>query len=218
MDAATAARARRRFAYLLGFLAVSGAIAAFNLRGVALTPDSLRGTVLSWGAFAPLAYITIVSMRPFIFFPSGLLFIVAGLAFGPWLGTLYAVVGGVIAAIVTFVLARSLGRDFVQARLPARLRRLQDTELGAGLIFLLMLVPIVPMSAVNYGAGLSRVSLAHYTLAVVGGLTPRAFAYCYFGDSLFAVGSPQFIAALAILAVMVIVPALLRRRWMARWR
>lgn len=217
MDAA-AARARRRFAYFLGFLAVSGAIALFNLRGVSLTPDGLRATVLGWGALAPIAYITIVAMRPFIFFPSGLLFIVAGLAFGPILGTVYAVIGGVIAAVVTFLLARSLGRDFVQARMPARLQHLQETEWGAGLIFLLMLVPIVPMSAVNYGAGLSRVSLAHYTLAVLGGLTPRAFAYCYFGDSLFEVGSPQFLGAVALLAVMVIVPALLRRRWLSRWR
>jgi uncharacterized membrane protein YdjX (TVP38/TMEM64 family) len=218
VDAATAARARRRFAYLLGFVAVTATFAFFNLRGVPLTPDGLRASLLSWGALAPAAYITIVSMRPFIFFPSALLFIVAGLAFGPWLGTLYAVIGGVIAAVITFMLARSLGREFVQARLPARLQQLQETDLGAGLIFLLMLVPIVPMSAVNYGAGLSRVTLAHYTLAVIGGLTPRAFAYCYFGDSLFDVGSPQFIGALAILAVMVIVPALLRRRWMTRWR
>lgn len=189
-----------------------------NLRGLPLTPEALRGSVLGWGALAPLAYIAIVSMRPFIFFPSGLLFIVAGLAFGPWFGTLYAVVGGVIAAVVTFLLARALGREFVQARLPARLRQLQETELGAGLIFVLMLVPIVPMSAVNYGAGLSRVSLPHYTLAVIGGLAPRAFAYCYFGDSLFEVGSPQFLGALAILAVMVVIPALLRRHWLARWR
>jgi uncharacterized membrane protein YdjX (TVP38/TMEM64 family) len=218
VDAALAARARRRFAYLLGFLAVTAVVALFTLRGVPLDPEGLRATVLGWGALAPLAYVTVVAVRPFVFFPSGLLFIVAGLAFGPLLGTLYAVIGGVIASVVTFLLARSLGRDFVQARLPARLQPLQDSEWGAGLIFLLLLVPVVPMTAITYGAGLSRVSLAHYTLAVLGGLTPRAFAYCYFGDSLLDVGSPQFIGALAVLALMVIVPALFRRRWLARWR
>lgn len=218
MDAALAARARRRFAYFLGFLAVTAAVAFFNLRDIPLTPDGLRGSVLGWGALAPVAYIAVVAMRPFVFFPSGLLFIVAGLAFGPLLGTVYAVIGGVIAAVVTFLLARGLGRDFVQARMPARLRHLQESEWGAGLIFFLLLVPVVPMTAVNYGAGLSRVSLGHYTLAVLGGLTPRAFAYCFFGDSLFDVGSPQFLAAVAALALMVIVPALFRRRWLARWR
>lgn len=218
MDAALAARARRRFGYLLGFLLLTGAVAAFNLRDISLTPDGLRAAVLSWGALAPLAYIVVVSMRPFILFPSWLLFIVAGLAFGPVFGTIYAVIGGVIAAVLTFQLARWLGRDFVQAHLPARLREIEEHQWGAGLIFFLMLVPIVPMTAVNYGAGLSRVSLAHYTLAVLGGLTPRAFAYSYFGDSLFDVGSPQFLIALGALALMVIVPALARHLWMARWR
>ncbi len=210
---------RRRFAYFIAFLVVSAVVAYLNLRGgVSLTPDGLRASVLGWGAWAPIAYITIVALRPFIFFPSTVLFIVAGLAFGPVMGTVYAVIGGVIAAIVSFLLARSLGRDFVQARLPPRMQELQETEWGAGLIFLLLLVPIVPMTAVNYGAGLSRVSLGHYVLAVLGALTPRAFAYSYFGDSLFDVGSPQFISALALLVLMVIVPALLRRRWMSRWR
>ena len=218
VDPATAARARRRFAYFLGFLAVSAVVAFFNLRGVRMTPDGLRASVLGWGALAPLVYIAIVALRPFIFFPSTVLFIVAGLAFGPWKGTLYAVIGGVIAAVVSFLLARSLGREFVQARLPPRLQQMQETEWGAGLIFILLLVPIVPMTAVNYGAGLSRVSLGHYVLAVVGALTPRAFAYCFFGDSLFDIGSPQFIAALVLLALMVVVPALLRRRWMSHWR
>src|SRR5205085_7639592 len=126
--------------HLPGFLAATATLPLFHLRRGPPPPEGLRGTVLDWGALAPLAYIVIVAMRPFIFFPSGLLFIVAGLAFGPWLGTVYAVIGGVIAAVVTFLLARALGRDFVQARLPARLRKLQDTELGAGLIFVLMLV------------------------------------------------------------------------------
>lgn len=120
--------------------------------------------------------------------------------------------------MLTFQIARWLGRDFVQAHLPARLRELEEHQWSAGLIFFLMLVPVVPMTAVNYGAGLSRVSLAHYTLAVLGGLTPRALAYTYFGDALFDVGSPQFLAALAILAVLVAVPALFHRRWFAHWR
>jgi uncharacterized membrane protein YdjX (TVP38/TMEM64 family) len=208
----------RRFALLLGFLAVTATVAMLVLRHAPLTPDAVRETVLAWGPLAPLAYVAVVAMRPFIFFPSTLLFIAAGLAFGPWLGTLYAVIGGVIAAVITFQLARSLGREFVQARLPVRLQRIQDSEWGAGLIFFLNLVPIVPITAVNYGAGLSRVPLSHYTLAVLGGLTPRAFAYSFFGDALLDVRSPQFAAALAALALLVIVPALFRKHWLKRWQ
>ena len=216
MDPVAAARAKRRFAYFVAFLLLTAVGAFLVLRGVELTPESLRREVESWGSLAPLIYIGVLAARPFVFFPSTLLFIVGGLAFGPWLSTLYGVIGGTTAAVVSFLLARSLGREFVQARLPRRLQRLQRDEWGAGIVFLLNLVPIVPITAVNYAAGLSRVSLGHYTLAVLGGLTPRAFAYGFFGSSLFEVGSVRFGAALGLLALLVIVPTWVRRRMMSR--
>ncbi len=217
MDPVAAARARRRFACFVGFVIATALLAFFRLRDLPLTPESVRAAVLSWGPLAPIAYVVIVAARPFLYFPSTLLFIAAGLAFGPVFGTLYAAIGGTAAAVVTFLLARSLGREFIQARLPARLQRLRDNEWGAGLVFFLNLVPVVPITAVNYGAGLSRLSLRYYTLAVIGGLTPRAFAYTFFGDSLLDIGSKQFIAAIAVLSLLVIVPTLVRWRWAARW-
>lgn len=216
VDPLHAARVRRRFAYFVVFVAATGLFAFFYLRGATLTPEAVRQSVADWGELAPLVYILVVAARPFVFFPSTLLFIAAGLAFGPLFGTLYAVIGGTVAAVITFVLARSLGREFVQARLPARLQRFQEKEWGAGLVFFLNLVPIVPITAVNYGAGLSRVTLPYYTLAVVGGLTPRVFAYSFFGDSLLELGSPQFFAAVALLLLLIAVPAWLRRQWLAR--
>jgi len=218
VDPVAAARARRRFAYLVSLVIATALVAFVRLRDIPLTPESIRAEVLSWGSLAPLAYVIIVALRPFLFFPSTLLFIAAGLAFGPVFGTLYAAAGGTAAAVLTFLLARWLGREFVQAHLPDRLRQLHEAEWGAGLIFFLNLVPIVPITPVNYGAGLSRVSLFHYTLAVIGGLTPRAFAYSFFGDSLLDVGSRRFVTAVAVLGLLVLAPALFRWRWFARWR
>ena len=216
MDPVAAARARRRFAYFVCFVIATAVLGFMRLRDLPLTPESIRAMVLGWGALAPVVYMLILALRPFLFFPSTLLFIAAGLAFGPLLGTLYAAIGGTAAALVTFMLARSLGREFVQARLPARLQRLQEQEWGTGLIFFLNLVPIVPITAVNYGAGLSRVTLRQYTLAVIGGLTPRAFAYSFFGDSLLDIGSMQFLVAIGVLGLLIVVPTLFRRRWFRR--
>jgi uncharacterized membrane protein YdjX (TVP38/TMEM64 family) len=210
--------ARRRFVYFVIFLVGTAVLAVVVLSGIEPSPQSVRDTIHSWGVLAPIAFILILAARPFIFFPSTLLFIAGGLAFGSVLGTLYSAVGGTTAAVITFVLARSLGREFVQARLPPRWRRFQEDEWGAGVVFFLNLVPIVPITAINYAAGLSRVSLRQYTLAVIGGLTPRAFAYSYFGDSLLEIGSRQFAVALLLLAVLVIVPTWLRRLWFARQR
>jgi len=212
------ARARRRFGLFLGFVLLTATGAFFVLRHVPLTPEAVREMILGWGALAPLAFISLMTLRPIIFFPSILLFIAAGLAFGPWFGTLYAVIGGVLAAVITYLLARALGREFIQARLPASLQRFQDGQLGAGLVFFFNLVPIVPITAVNYGAGLSRVPLPHYTLAVIGGLTPRAFAYGFFGDALLHTDVRRLALAGAGLALLVLIPALFRKRWLKRWQ
>ena len=85
-----------------------------------------------------------------------------------------------------------------------------------GLVFLLNLIPIVPMTAINYGAGLSGMDLLPFTLAVAGGLTPRAFAYSFFGHALLHVRSSEFAAAAALLLVLLVVPWWLHRHMAKR--
>ena len=84
-------------------------LAFFRLRDLPLTPESVRAAVLSWGALAPLAYVAVLALRPFLFFPSTLLFIAAGLAFGPGSGRCTPAIGGTVAARGDLRLARSLG-------------------------------------------------------------------------------------------------------------
>jgi uncharacterized membrane protein YdjX (TVP38/TMEM64 family) len=183
------------------------------LSDTSITPAALREAIAAWGPWGPLLFIALVSARPIVLFPSTPLFIAAGLAFGPIWGTVLATIGATIAGIVTFLMARSLGREFVQSNIPESLRRLQGDKWGTGLVFFLNLVPVVPLTAVNYGAGLSTMALESYTLGVVSGITPRILAFAVFGDSLLTLGSTQFWIALAVLLLMVLVPLRLRRRW-----
>jgi len=203
----------RRFAVLLAIVATTALFAFFLMRETEMTPENVRATISGWGAWAPFLFVLLVSARPFLFFPSTLLFIAGGLAFGPLLGTILAAVGGTIAAVVTFLLARALGREFVQRQIPESVRRLQGERWGVGLVFFLNLVPLVPLTAVNYGAGLSTMALETYTIGVIAGLTPRALAFAYFGDSLMEIGSQQFWVAIVSLTLLVVVPIVLRRRW-----
>lgn len=218
MDPIETARTRRRFVYFLLFAFATGFIAFAWMRNVALEPEMVRAAVTDWGILAPVVYIGLLCIRPLFLFPSALLFIAGGLAFGPILGTLYAAVGGTLGGVVTFLIARALGREFVQGRLPPRLREFQKESWGAGLVFLLNLVPIIPITAVNYAAGLSKITLAHYTLAAAGGLTPRAFAYSFFGHSLVDVGTPQLLLAVGLLLLLVVVPTWLRHRVLGQGR
>jgi uncharacterized membrane protein YdjX (TVP38/TMEM64 family) len=213
----THSAAARRFALFLVFLAVTGTIALLRIpQDMHLTPEAVRDAVRSWGVAAPAVFTAAFVLRPFIFFPSTLLFLAGGLAFGVKWGTIYAALGSTLGAVVGFGLARALGRDFVHAQLGAHLDTIQRDRWGAGLVFLLNLIPLVPMTIINYGAGLSGMEVLPFTVAAAAGLTPRAFAYSLFGHSLLDIRSRTFVLAVAILAALIVVPLYVRRYLMDR--
>ncbi|MGD9763578.1 MAG: TVP38/TMEM64 family protein [Candidatus Binatia bacterium] len=207
----SAASTRRGLLLCAGLVAAAAAVGFGIVRNAQLDPDGVRQAVLSWGTWAPIAYIGLVALRPVVLVPSALLFITAGVLFGPIYGTLYAVTGGVITAVATFLLARRLGGEFIAARLPFRVQRL-EAEWGAGMVALLNMMPGVPMTAVSCGAALARVPLPQYALAVCAGLTPRVLAFCVFGKFLLDFGAPQFAAAGLAIATLVAL-AVGFRRW-----
>ncbi len=173
--------------------------------------------VRSWGTLGPVVFAGAFALRPFIFFPSTLLFVAGGLAFGVAWGTVYAALGGTCGAVVGFMIARALGADFVRAQLGERWAGGLTNRWGMGAVLLLNLIPVVPMTAINYGAGLSGMSLLPFTVAVVGGITPRALAYSFFGCALLDLRSREFAYALALLVALVAVPLYLRHRLLTRW-
>ena len=202
-----------RFALFLGVVAATLAVALLRYHAdLPLTPEQLRTAVRAWGRLAPVVFAGAFALRPFIFFPSSLLFLAGGLAFGAAWGTVYAAAGATLGAIIGFSIARALGREFVQAQLGDRFPVLLDQNWGAGIVLVLNLIPIVPMTAINYGAGLSSMALLPFIAAVAAGIVPRAFAYSFFGQSLLDVGSREFVLAVALLATLIIAPLYVRRQ------
>jgi uncharacterized membrane protein YdjX (TVP38/TMEM64 family) len=146
-----------------------------------LTPEGVRELIARWGALGPAVFTGMFALRPFVFFPSTLLFLAGGLAFGVGWGTFYSAVGATIGGVIGFAIARWLGHDFVRAQLGDRLVETDANRWGVGLVFVLNLIPVMPITMINYGAGLSGMGFLPFTLAVLVGITPRAFAYSFFG-------------------------------------
>jgi len=206
-------RSQRRFLVFLLLLAMAPLTLWLQIRwGLKPSPGAFRGIVSSWEIMAPLVFIGMLAIRPLILFPSAVLFIAGGLAFGAALGTAYATVGATIGACVGFGLARAFGKEYVESKLRGRFCSITYGSWGPRLVLLLNLIPIVPISAINYGAGLSGMPLRRFLAATVLGVTPRAFAYCFFGSTLIAVGSWRFTAALALLGALTLFPTFWRRK------
>jgi len=66
----------------------------------------------SAGPLAPLLFVLLMAAAVVLPIPTFPLDVLAGQVFGPVLGTLYAVTGATLGAMVSFLLARWLGRDF----------------------------------------------------------------------------------------------------------
>ncbi len=204
---------RKRFIKFV-ILIVSGFIIGYLAfrKGFHLTPESFKNYVVSMGALGPILYVGIFIIRPLFLIPSIALFIAGGLAFGPVIGPLYASFGAAIGGTLGFWIARKMGHDYVMSKLKLGAQVIENTKFNFSVVFLLSLLPIMPVTVINYGAGLSLMNFKHYIIAHVLGLTPRAFAYGFFGSTLLEIGSPKFRASLLLIIILGIVTAYFRFR------
>jgi uncharacterized membrane protein YdjX (TVP38/TMEM64 family) len=186
--------------------------AYFTRRGIHLTPESFKAFVLSLGILGPIIYVGIFIIRPLLLIPSIALFVGGGLAFGPILGPSYASVGAALGGTVGFWISRKMGHEYVIKKLKLGADLIDTTRFSFSVVFLLSLLPIMPVTVINYGAGLSTMKFKNYIVAHILGITPRAFAYGFFGSTLLEIGSAKFRIALLTLMIIGLVTAYFRLR------
>ena len=105
------------------------------------------------------------------FFPVLLLIAGCGLAFGPWLGSIYALVGSVASAILPFFIGRRLGKERLLRWGGPPAKKLIGSLKGKGLVaaFLIRKIP-APFSLVNMLCGASGLRLRDFVLGTALGM------------------------------------------------
>jgi uncharacterized membrane protein YdjX (TVP38/TMEM64 family) len=139
--------------------------------------------------------------------------VIAGAIFGPILGTLYALAGSIIGAVISFLIARFLGRNFIETLVGRQIVICCECSesLLTKIIFISRLLPLISFDVVSYGAGLTRISLRNFALATLLGYLPLTLIYHTFG-SVIRVGSGVALTfALLIVASLFFVPYLVER-------
>ena len=189
-------------ALVLVVLGLVWTLRAMGLDVTALTPETVRGFVLSFGVWAPAIYLLAYG-QPLVPLPASVMTITGGLAFGPLWGTLAALAGATTRACGQFLIARLLGREAVAALLKGRVASL-DARLGRNsflAVLVIRFVPNLPFDVQNYGLGFSRVRFAPFALATLLGILPWSFAFVYLGYSLIdAANRWKLLLALGIMA------------------
>jgi uncharacterized membrane protein YdjX (TVP38/TMEM64 family) len=196
-------------AVIKGSLTVAFLVLLFSLPAArdlasALDPDRIEVWLQDSGALAPFLLIGLVALAVVINPIPGLpLDLAAGAVFGPLLGAVYVVAGGLLGAVTSFLIARFLGREFLMRFLGGQINFCShcSDRLLSKVVFLSRLLPIFSFDVVSYGAGLTRMSLGKFSVATTVGMIPSTLGLTYFGASLRV--SPKFtlIAGVALVAL-----------------
>lgn len=129
----------------------------------------------------------------------------AGYAYSFWLGYLYSIIGAALGAIITFYLARFLGRDalhliFGEEKISKFIKHI-DSKRGFIIVFVIFLVPGLPKDLLNYAAGVSDMKLKVFLLISLIARSPAMMCSIMIG-SMFNKGSYLGIGILTGIAIV----------------
>ncbi len=149
-----------------------------------LDPEYLRELVASAGPWGPVLYLVLFSCFEAVGVP-GFLFIGAAVTIWP-LWTAFALIwaGAIGAGCVGFVFARTIGRDFVTAHMPERLRRFDARLASSGLRWVIGLRLLTYIAApAHWLVGLSGVPFRTALLGSIIGFGPWSFVWALMGHA-----------------------------------
>ncbi|MDQ0268804.1 TVP38/TMEM64 family protein [Cytobacillus purgationiresistens] len=172
------------------------------------TLDNILALIEEYRSFGPLPGILLPLLEAFLpFLPLFLLVMANANAFGLWLGFLYSWIGTVGGAMLVFLLIRRYG----QARFLRLIKQNNKVQKlmawvekhGFGPLFVLLCFPFTPSAIVNIVAGLSRISIAQYALAIITGKMVMVFTMSFVGYDITSLVTKPI--RTAIVAVIIII-------------
>ncbi|HET6633101.1 MAG TPA: VTT domain-containing protein [Rhodanobacteraceae bacterium] len=155
--------------------------------------EVLRG--LGDNALMPLVMMAVFVLGGAVLFPVNVMTAACMVIFGPWLGTVYAVLGGVLEAWAYYELGRHTGSGLRMRLTSGRMGRLRAALGRHGIlaITVLRIVPVAPFTIVNLAAGAMHIDRRDYLVGTTLGMTPGAVLYAFLVDrAIAAINHPHW--------------------------
>jgi uncharacterized membrane protein YdjX (TVP38/TMEM64 family) len=155
------------------------------------TLEQLMQLFETYRSLGPFFAILLPLLEAFLPFLPLVVFIIANVnSFGLWLGFFLSWIGACSGAIIVFIIMRKLGKL-------SFFRRLQEKKAikklliwierrGFSPLFLILCFPFTPSAAINVVAGLSRINVWQFILAVLSGKLVMIFIVSFIGQDVHA--------------------------------
>lgn len=174
--------------------------------------ENLQDFIVNFGAWAPVVYAVIYVVSAPIPFLAPVLSTVGGLLFGALWGTFLVLIIATGSSLVPFVMARQLGREWVESKLQGKKldEIYQQSEGGKGFTFvvLMRLIPVLPWEVQNYVGGLTKVSIPTFVLGTIAGIIPGSLSLVLLGATATDPTSWQFVVAIVFKVFTALIPVI----------
>lgn len=174
----------------------------------------IKNFILSFGLWSPIIFFFIYTIGPVVFFPTSILSLAAGIAYGVWPGALYILFGATGAAATGYLMARYFGDSvlkFHSFKWSDQVFEKVD-ERGFLYVLILRLIPLMGFDILSYISGIARVRFKSFILATALGIIPGTLAYAFLGSSIESGETSTIIMAVIIFVVLIALTYLFRNR------
>ena len=146
--------------------------------------EPLRSWVKSFGVWAPLAFILLFVVRPFILLSSAVVAMLGGLLFGWFNGAGYVLIGAMLSGVFEFLFIRRFAgekiKQYVKEKAPGIVNATERH--GFLTIFLVRVIPNVAFDLQNCALALTPARFVPYFWGTLFGCLPAIAFFTFVGS------------------------------------
>jgi phospholipase D1/2 len=196
-----------RIALVVLPIAILGAAWRYTPLSELMNPQAFSDSMQAGGAWGPLLALGLFMVLGLIAFPVNVLIVATAAAFGIWPGLLYAAVGAMVSAFLTYLVGRKMGPRLLRKIIGPRINKVSRSIARNGImaVTLVRLMPVAPFTLVNLVAGAIRIPLLDYMVGTALGLAPGLILMTALGDRLLRImtdPSPRDIIGFVVVLVV----------------
>ncbi|MGQ5521824.1 TVP38/TMEM64 family protein [Chitinimonas sp. PSY-7] len=213
-------RRRRFFIFLVIVLLLLGISLQWTPAKHWLSLTKLSAQAQYWGEqLGPFVTVLGIALASALAVPLSVLTVVAALAFGPLLGSVYSWLGATLGAGCSFMCGRWLGQAVVSQLAGPKVNHISHRLARRGVISVIAIrmVPVAPYAVINLVAGASAIRLRDFLLGNAVGILPLLLISALFSEQILrAANQPLWVTVLfgvLFFALVVAGTAILRRWW-----
>lgn len=207
-------------AVILAIIVALVAVYWQSIISITTNPDRARQLITDSGPWGPVVFMLLQVLQVVVApVPGQITGFAGGYLFGWPLGTLYSTIGGAIGFTVVFLLARNLGRPFVEYFFDPKLLKKFDylaESKGVMVLFLIFLIPAFPDDLICYLAGLTAIPIRTLVLISLLGRLPTTLLLSFAGAGM-AESNTTLVVVITTIMVAVIGLAYWKRKWLEQW-